>query len=546
MTTPAKSQSEPKPGYLARFGTDRKRWEKAFVAPAKEITPADAYFFGAGPTTVATLLGTGDRLARNRQIIYEKWMKMESNPIIASAIAVLVTAALGGHETTGDVVFVEESPIVHEKPELKKVVDNIRELSPMFNRIAFQIAYTGAIYGDAYARIYSQPKVGVLTLDSSELVRPQLVQPYERTGRTVGFSITVGERNFERLDITQMARLKMPRTQWIPQFGVVEKSLKIELEEDDIEKTPVMPSMVGGSLLYNAEEPYDNLMASLVGLVGQRWIDSIDEQYLTINLADMPIGKQEAVLDSVKRMLLRSKEIAQETLKSGRPYFDRIRHIIPISNEKQMASFTPATNGRNATLTIDDVMLHARLLAGALGVDLSMIGFADQMSGGLGEGGFFRVSAQAAERARIIRVALADFFNSVIDIHTYQRWGVVFSPTERPWNINFFGSISALEAERQRTRNDAANAAVVLAQAMQLMKEMGADKQIMQEFLEHQMMLDEDQAKLFAKIVDAKPEGEMGDFGGEGGGGFGPSRPLDGSGSEEDEPPADDGGDVQG
>lgn len=534
MTTPT-DKTSLKPGYLARYGTDRKRWEKAFVAPAKEITQADAYFYGAGPTTVATLLGTGTHLARNRQIIYEKWMKMESNPIISSAVSVLVSAALGGHETTGDVVFIEESPIVHDRPELKKVVANIAELSPLFNRIAYQMAYTGAIYGDAYARIYSKPKEGVLTLDSSELIRPQLVQPYERTGRTVGYSITVGERNFERLDVTQMARLKMPRTQWIPQFGVVEKSLKVVLEEDDIEKTPIMPSMVGGSLIYNAEEPYDNLMAALVGLVWQRWIDSIDEQYLTINLADMPIAKQEAVLNSVKQMLLRSKEIAQETLKSGRPYFDRIRHIIPISNEKQMASFTPAGNGRTATLTIDDVMLHARLLAGALGVDLSMIGFADQMSGGLGEGGFFRVSVQAADRARVIRSALSDFFNSVIDIHTLQRWGVVFRPEDRPWNINFYGSISALESERQRTRNDAMNAGVILVQAMQALKDMGADKRIMQEFLEQQMMLDEDQAKLFAKIVDAKQEGEGGE-GGFGGGEFGGGRPKM---TEEEDPPAE-------
>ena len=40
-------------------------------------------------------------------------------------------------------------------------------------------------------------------------------------------------------------------------------------------------------------------------------------------------------------------------------------------------------------MSIDDIMLHAKLLAGALGVDLSMLGFADTLAGGLGEGGFF-------------------------------------------------------------------------------------------------------------------------------------------------------------
>ena len=122
--------------------------------------------------------------------------------------------------------------------------------------------------------------------------------------------------------------------------------------------------------------------------------------------------------------------------------------------------------GRAATISIEDVLLHARLLSGALGVDLSMLGFADQLSGGLGEGGFFRVSAQAAERARVIRVALAEFFNHVIDIHTMRRYGVVFSPTERPWVINFFGSISALESEKQRTRADSMNAGMLLVQSL--------------------------------------------------------------------------------
>lgn len=152
-------------------------------------------------------------------------------------------------------------------------------------------------------------------------------------------------------------------------------------------------------------------------------------------------------------------------------------------------------------------MLHARLTSGAIGVDLSMVGFADQLSGGLGDGGFFRTSAQAAERARILRVALAQCFNNVIDIHTMHRYGVVFKPSDRPWNINFFGSISALEAEKQRTRMDAMGVGMTLAQTMQQLKDMGATKELMESFLTTTMMLDKEQAVLYAKIVDAAPAG---------------------------------------
>lgn len=512
------SADSTKPGILARFGLSRRRWQSTHVTPSREIRASDTHLYGAGTTTVASLLGSGNRAARSRQIIYEKWMRMEGDPIISSALQLLVTSALGGHETNGDLVFVEKTAEAKKNKRLAAIADEVSaQLSPLFNRVAFQMAYTGAAYGDAYARIYTD-STGVVDLHSDEMVRPQLVQPFERGSRTIGFAVSIGERNFERLDVTQLARLKMPRTQWIPQFGVVEKSLKVALTENNIDNLPIMPSMVGGSMLYNAEEPYDNLSASLLGLVGQRWMDSIDEQMVAVNLESMTLEQQERFVESVKGMLMASKKYAEQAVKRGRPIMERIRHIIPVFNEKQLTNIGPGNGGqtgRAATISIEDVLLHARLLSGALGVDLSMLGFADQLSGGLGEGGFFRVSAQAAERARVIRVALSDLFHHVTDIHTARRYGVVFHESERPWEINFFGSISALEAEKQRTRTDSMNSGMLLVQAMQMLKEMGATKEIMAEFLAKTMLLDEDQAMLYASIVDAKPQdGDAGGFGG--------------------------------
>ena len=514
-----------KPGFLARFGIGRAKWAATNLKAAQEIDQSDTYMYGAGVTTVASLLGRGRHAARTRQLIYEKWMRMEGDPLISTAVQLLVTAALGGHETTGDLVFVEERPCAKEDKRLQRVVDDVKTLAPIFNRIAFQMAYTGAIYGDAYARVYSTPQDGVIEVSTTELIRPQLVQPFERGDRTVGYAVTIGKRNFERLDALQMVRLKMPRTVWIPQYGVLEKSLKMMLEEDDYEKLPLMPSMVGGSLIYAAEEPYDNLCATLLGLVGQRWIDSIDESIVTVNLKDMTKEQQQKTVESIKGMLQRSKEYAEDAVKRGFPILEKIRHILPVFDDKQLATISPANGGapgRAGSIGIDDIYFHARLLSGALGVDLSMLGFADQMSGGLGEGGFFRMSAQAAERSRVIRVALEECFNSIIDVHTYQKYGMVFTPSERPWDINFYGSISALEAEKQRTKADAMNAAGLIAQIIGTLKECGATPEIAERFLQKEMMIDEDEAKLYAQMLKAPAGGEGGEMGGgfEGGGGF--------------------------
>jgi 2C-methyl-D-erythritol 2,4-cyclodiphosphate synthase len=87
----------------------------------------------------------------------------------------------------------------------------------------------------------------------------------------------------------------------------------------------------------------------------------------------------------------------------------------------------------------------------------------------------------------------------------------VFEPNKRPWKINFYGSISALEAEKQSTRANAMNAGMMLVQAMQQMKELGASEAVMREFLAKTMMLDEEQANLFATLVKAQPEGMTGE-----------------------------------
>jgi hypothetical protein len=256
--------AQRKPGFLARLGFSSKRWASTHIAPANQITASDAFMYGAGTTTVASLLGSGNRGARARQVIYEKWAMMEADPIISTALMLLVTSALGGHETSGDLVFIEKKAEIKKDKRLSAITDDIAaELGPLFNKIAFQAAYIGSAFGDAYARLYTNSR-GVVDVHMDETIRPPLVQAFERGSRTVGFAVYTGPRNFERLDVSQMARLKMPRIQWVPQYGVVEKALRLAISEDDIDSLPIMPSMVGGSLIYSAEGPYDNLTASLL------------------------------------------------------------------------------------------------------------------------------------------------------------------------------------------------------------------------------------------------------------------------------------------
>ena len=153
-------------------------------------------------------------------------------------------------------------------------------------------------------------------------------------------------------------------------------------------------------------------------------------------------------------------------------------------------------------------MFHARLLAGALGIDLSMLGFADLLSGGLGDGGFFRTSAQAAERSRIIRTALTDFFDSIVDLHTFSKHGWVFEDGERPYVINFYGSISALEAEKQEKQEKATNALALLTQTLMQLKELGLSEDATAAMLEKIGNMDEEMSEMLAKALKESKEND--------------------------------------
>jgi hypothetical protein len=516
-------------------------WQKAkaWLAgndKAGEIRELDAGFEGV---SVSMLLGSGKRSSRSRAFLYENYHYMAGDGIISSAIRLHVTQALGGHETTGDVVFIE--PVAEDATgEPKRIVEELqRDLGPLFNRVAYPTAFNGATFGDAYARIYAKDKFGVVDLCCDEMVYPPLVQPFEQGNRTVGYTISTGTKFTEKLSVKQMARMKMPRMLYVAQNRVIEKSMRIAIQEDDIDKLPILPALVGGSFLDAAEESYYNLISALTGLVGQRVLNSIDESMIGVNMESMTVEQRKEFMGSLKAMLTNSKARAEKAVKDGKPVLERLYHIMPTFNEKQMTRIEGFQGGSGgANISIDDVMLHAKMLAGALGIDLSMLGFSDILSGGLGDGGFFRVSAQAAERSRIIRNALSKFFDDVIDIHTLNKYGFVFADGERPYKVNFYGSISALETEKQHTKETATNTAMALVTVLTQLRDLGMKPEANEHIFSKVMQMDKDAAKLLAEgIKNAKPPGNedgMGGFGGGAPGQPGGIPPLEDTG---DEPP---------
>lgn len=495
------------------------------------------------PISLQYLAGSPSRPVRSRDQIYAKWQDMIGDPVISAALRLHVTGALGGHESRGQMIFVEPTEDAKKDKAQEKLVMSLAEdLQPLLDRIAPTVCFTAVSFGDGYGRIYGEPGVGVRDVYTDELVLPPLMQPYERANTTVGYTVASGKKFTDRLSVLQVARMKMPRTMYVPQDRVIEKTWRVALTTDKIEDLPAVPSIVGGSFLDGAEIAYDKFSAAWAGLVGQRVQDSIDETMVSVQQAGMTPQQRKTLKDSLVKMFERSNANIRAVVAAGKAMVGKIVHFIPTSSDKQLTEIRgPAGSGRTSSLTIDDVMMHARFLAGSLGMDLSMIGFADQLGGGLGEGGFFRVSAQSAERARSIRSAFTDFADHIIAVHLLYKHGIDLTGKKLPWTINYFSGISALETERARTKLDNLNSAALMTQTMDQMKGLGLDKDAMQHFLETEMGLDAKAAKMYAEALNkaaeeakkAEAAANGGGFGGPGGpGGFG------GPGGEVEEPVA--------
>lgn len=517
------ADNEQKSGWMSRAKKVAKDMfglvEDDNGSAAGEIMRADgAYNYDA--VSISMLLGTGKRAARSRIDIYTKWHYMAGDPIIATALRAHVTMALGGHETTGETVFIEPTAEAEADKGRMKIVEDLQaKLAPIFNRVAHPVAFNAAAFGDSYARVYLRDKEGVVDLYTDEQVYPPLVQPYEKGNATNGFIISTGRKFTERLTIKQMVRLKMPRMLYTAQVRVIEKAMQANIKEDDIDALPLLPALVGGSFLEASEEAYDNLISSLLGLVNQRILSSIDESMIGVNLESMTVEQRKEFMSSIKNMLTASKDRAAKLTKEGRHAAERTYNIIPTFGEKQLTQISQFNGvSGSSSVSVEDVMFHAKLLAGSLGIDLSMLGFADILSGGLGDGGFFRTSAQAAEKSRIIRTALTQFFNDVVDLHTFSKYGWVFEDGDRPYKINFYGSISALEAEKQASRERAMNASAMLVQTLAQLKDLGLGEDVNKQLLEKGMEVDGDLAELIARGIENAPPPEDG---GNGGGGFG-------------------------
>ncbi|ENV88225.1 hypothetical protein ACE5JW_11770 [Acinetobacter radioresistens] len=456
---------------------------------------------------------------RDRKTIYTTWAVMQHDPTIAAALNLQTTAALGGHESRGDVVFMTPSQKLRNGGKrarhLRQLVEReARLLMPLFNEIAFPMARYGVSYGDSYVRMYGAKGAGLLQLICNEYTEPPLIQSYEQGGRTIGYHILekndLEMRKLTKLTTFQMARMKMPRYTPVPQFSINPYLHKNMLSENDINKLPIVASEIGGSILYDAEEPWANVQLLLQALNSQQIADSVEQAFLTFDVSGMPPEQRKKYKAGLTQMLQSHKNNVRDALKGGDAIWSKAWHILPVWGDKQVLNAIGDMSRRSAPVNPEPLMINVRRMAGALGTDLSLLGWAEQLSGGLGDGGFFHTSAQVAQRSVHVRAATTKAFNHIANVHIGYKYGYMFDPQDLPWQFEFYSDISAASTEALTNKQTRSNTMAMFGSALGTLKELNLDRESNFTVLTKIGGCDDEEAEIYVNALEkGKPQTDL-------------------------------------
>ncbi len=237
----------------------------------------------------------------------------------------------------------------------------------------------------------------------------------------------------------------------------------VDLSQDNYADEAMVESQeYGSSLIETGYQPWLDLLDAICSLNASRRNAARLERIIGVSTGRLDPEKAAKYLNTISAQIIQTdKAITARSLRKG---FVQtvINRIFPMFGEKgrmdvNTVQGTPDING------LEDVLFHVKRLGGALGVDPSMLGFGDFLSGGLGDGGFFRVSVMAAMKASALRLAIQNGIQRLCEIHVAYKHNKIFLDGNQPWRIVFNSVSTALEREEQENLEARTNIASSLS-----------------------------------------------------------------------------------
>ena len=396
---------------------------------------------------------------------------MSRDPTIDSALNMLVQHALSARTDSGEVVFIESTG-----DESNPVVEDIRNtFKDIFNAQAAAWGYQAAKLGVTYLRPYVKQGKGIVNIRHDFYTHPRHVKEYERAGVLAGYTSRYQQaRDRGMVPLMQpwkFVPVKIPR--WTVRTDIEPVRMRpvdFDIDSDDFEnEEPIETQNYGSSLIQTAYDPWKDLIEAVLALNLARRNASKKDRIVGVNIGKEDPTSMAKYYNTLASQIRRKAEAAaKRALSKG--YVNTVNtHMIPIMSTGSARLDIHTEDSSVDVSAIEDVNFHVNRLASALGVDKSLLGFTDDMAGGLGEGGFFRMSVVAAIKANLIRQAVLNAMHRLIEIHVFAKHGKIYTPETRPWKILFNSLNTAIEQEEASARESRINFATSVVTLMQIL-----------------------------------------------------------------------------
>ncbi|MGP9633768.1 portal protein [Halomonas sp. AOP43-A1-21] len=458
------------------------------------------------------------RMPVSRLEKYATLRLMGKDPTIDSALKMHLSHALSSNPETGEIISIDSV----DGNDHEEIVEDLRNsFKALLNANLEKWAYGACLLGWQPLRVYGEQGVGVTQVRHDYYTLPDFTSRFERVGNLAGFAsswqqLTGHERSKGILRLMapwSYVEIKLPNWQ-LDHFNREphrHNGDTFSIDSDDWKGEGYIESQdYGTSLIETAFEPWTDLQEAILSLNMSRKNAANVERLIGVQTGKLNPQKAAEYLNTIGgQMQKASTAQAKQSLRKG--YVQTVwNHIIPIFSAGQGQLDISTVEGKPDIADIADVNFHVNRLGGAIGIEPALLGFGEQMSGGMGDGGFFRVSVMAAMKANMVRTAVEAMIQRLFDIHIAYKYGKVFTASDRPWQVRFHSLNTAIAREQAEESERQVQFATSVTSLMQMIDPMLGNvktNEFQNWLLTDLMKVDEEKAKRFlADVKKVAPE----------------------------------------
>lgn len=408
---------------------------------------------------VDEFLKTQAVLPANRLDRYARYDLMAANGLIDNALNQHLDNALGADAESGQ-IFRIESVGGKESPEAKMLRE---DLSEMVNDGLRKWMYGAIKNGVKYVRPAVAQGKGVISIRDDFYTRPDMIKEFEIAGQTVGYlhKTDIETHSKGKVQLFEPWKFLSFKLESLDSDRNVEPQWKdkqqfnIRADAPD-QEAPIETQNYGRSLLETAYEEFVRLSRAIQSLDVAREKAGRKERFVTVDTANQNPTMAAKVYGQLVNIFQskKSKRKRKEYETGARSSVETT--IIPTTGQVSMQTEVNDVNIAH----IEDMDFRVSLLASSLYLDKALMGFTNEMHGGLGDGGFYTVSAKAANYAIMLRTVAAKTLNELFKLHLFFKTGKVY-PKDLPWKIVFNTSANAVAREQQQNHDSKVSSATL-------------------------------------------------------------------------------------